>query len=353
MNRKFYIINSSRKKGDNMYKYLFVSVVLSLALAVSSHPVWGSSKGNGNKNSKGNNSVSSQKKSGSKKNIKSSQSNKLKNKNKKLSPLLTDSHSDNKSTGTDTIPTTSEASTQSSSSEEFRVPKPEVVKKSTEKRTPKHKSSFKKLTGYDSASQYMKSEKMSMDKPEIGHIQGYQNHPKKADTKKNNLAVISKTANLLMNRHDNKLKTGDVDSNYAITKEDTHIANTFVQCMGNPSNLDYQLTPSITIDSNAKKLNKQENEEFKKKLERLHDPKRLEKMKKAQEKDPNAFYTTEQTQELVRNKIKKNKKLGKHKSVNVFKFKDQSRDNPVRAPSKSDPVKPKKKSSKKKQDDDD
>lgn len=224
------------------------------------------------------------------------------------------------------IPTTSspEPSVLTTSSEEIMAPPPAVVNKFEGTRTPKHAAEFEKKTGHKSASSYTKAHRASITNPEIGHVHGYQNHGAAADSRSDNLAVISKQANLKMNIADNMYKTGDVDANFAVVKKKTRIATHFVQQQANPSNQSLALTPATVLPANMGTLPKEQKEEFKKKVQRANDPKRKEELQKLQEKNPENFLSIEDYRKKVCNKRKEDEKKGKT-APDVYKFSDQSR----------------------------
>lgn len=226
------------------------------------------------------------------------------------------------------IPTTDSPAdnTTTTSGEEILTPKPQVVKKNKSARQPKHAAAFEKSSGHKSATTYVKENNGNINAPQIGHAQGYQNHGSLADTRKNNLAVISQTTNLKMNIADRKYQNGDVDANCFIAQKDTKLATYAIQQQANPSDHSLALTPSIVLEANMQNLSIEENTEFKKKVERAFDPERSEMIAKQQAKKPENFLTVDESRKKVQKKTKECEAEGR-KGPHVFKFSDQSREN--------------------------
>lgn len=216
--------------------------------------------------------------------------------------------------------------TTTPSNEEILAPRPKSVKKNTKKRVPKHGAVFNKQTGHKSAATYLEENSVDMDAPQIGHAHSYKNHGPAADTRKDNLAVISQTTNLKMNIVDGKYKDGDVDANRFITEEETKIVKHTIQQLANPSNPTLPITPAIVMEADMEKLSKEENEEFKKKINRAMSPERKKEIARAQAKNPDNFSTLEENDKKVQKKVKEYKNEGKSGPY-VIKFSDHSRSN--------------------------
>lgn len=226
------------------------------------------------------------------------------------------------------LPTTDSPAntTTTPSGEEILAPKLKVVKKNKTSRTPKHAAAFEKQTGHRSATTYIKDEDIDIDAPQIGHAQGYQNHGSIADTRKNNLAVISQTTNLKMNMADRKYQNGDMDANRFVIIKDTQIAKYAIQQQANPSNSNLLVTPAIVFPADMEKLSKEENAELKKKIARAASPERKNDIARAQKKNPENFSTTDENDKKVQKKLKEYEAEGKS-GPHVIKFSDQSRSN--------------------------
>ena len=247
---------------------------------------------------------------------------KSKKSNKKKSSDLTVTYS---------ITTTSfPQTTTTPSALEILAPDPQEIEEFKGKRVPKHQKTFKEVTGYKSAKIYLEDidSENSMENPQIGHAQGYQNHGAAADTYDDNLAVISQPANLAMNVADNLYRDEDVDGNYHVIEEGTYVAKFSVQQLLDPEDEDYPKTLPVVIAANLKRQDRgeEQKEKLKEQVHRAFSQERIAEIEDYYEKYPDKRLSREEYQKLLLKKNKKWEREGK-KTQKVVKFPNESRKN--------------------------
>lgn len=153
------------------------------------------------------------------------------------------------------------------------VPSSSVVNINEQKRIPKHRSEFKKITSHTSATEYAKSHGSEKYAPyDIAHVQSYQNHGPSADKLKDNLAAFPRPCNHMMKAADSTYERGDSDLNFMITKKDTFVATKSVQMTGNPLAPELLTMPPVVISESDSKLNRTERRAFNQKTKEQCDP---------------------------------------------------------------------------------
>ena len=186
---------------------------------------------------------------------------------------------------------------------EILAPDPQAIEEFRGKRIPKHQKTFEEETGYKSAKTYIEDidSENSMENPQIGHAQGYQNHGAAADTYDDNLAVISQPANLAMNIADNLYQDGDIDGNYHVIEVGTHVAKLSVQQLLDPENKDYPKTLPVVIASNLKRQDRgeEQKEKLKKQVHRAFSQERIAEMEDYYEEYPEERLSREEYQKLL------------------------------------------------------
>lgn len=250
------------------------------------------------------------------------------------------------------VETTDSASRVNSEDQSIELlnPQPKVVRKFKGKRVGKHAAVFKERTGYNSAEKCMKGSKkkigsLIIEKPEIGHLQGFRNHGASADTLRKNLAVIGYYTNRLMNKADGLYKNKDLDGNCCFVEKKTFIGKYFIQILLNPSNKDYVITPVIVIPSNMKKLPVEKKKAFYEKVERALSTERKNMIIKNQEKNLNHDSRIQKILKKVKRKIKEYEEKDGVEVLQepiLIKFKDQSRSNRDKKKEMKTPIRKKK-----------
>lgn len=212
---------------------------------------------------------------------------------------------------------------------EILAPDPQEIEEFKGKRIPKHQKTFEEITGYKSARAYLEDidSENSMENPQMGHAQGYQNHGADADEYDDNLAVISQPANLAMNVADNLYQDEDVDGNYHVVEEGTYVAKFSVQQLLDPEDTDYSKTLPIVIDSNLKRQDRgeEQKEKLKKQVHRALSQERIAKIEDYYEENPGERLSQAESKKLISKKYKQWEREGK-KPQKVVKFPNESRE---------------------------